>query len=77
MLNGYLFGYYATPIVKLLSFFTEEYDVKWNERAESMLKTLAESCVCSYVQAPKTTEFPDIIRLWLQENNGEDSCLNT
>jgi hypothetical protein len=57
MLNGYLFGYYASPIVKILGYFEKGYDRPWNAYAQKMLKEAVEACRAYDVQSEESVEF--------------------
>lgn len=61
ILNGYLFGYYATPIVKILAYFDEEYRNDWDNFAKSMLKEMTENCNCCLILAETPESFYEIV----------------
>lgn len=61
ILNGYLFGYYNTPIVKILSYFDRIYDIPYGEIAEKMLQDMVEHCHCRCIQASNTMDFYRLI----------------
>lgn len=61
MLNGYLFNYYSSPIVKILGYFDETYDIPYKERAEKMLRNMVEHCHCRCIQAKDTMDFYQLI----------------
>lgn len=50
ILNGYMFGYFSSPILKMLAYFDEEYRKPWNDYAIDMVKKLVENCNCLLVQ---------------------------
>lgn len=62
ILNGYLFGYFSTPILKLLAYFDKEYYQPWNEMAEAMLKQVVGRVNCCVVQAETAMDFYELIR---------------
>lgn len=64
-LNGYLFQYYSSPIVKLLAYFSKEYSAAWNVRAEQMLRSMVDRAACATIQCQESTDFAEIIRLQL------------
>ncbi len=64
-LNGYLFQYYSSPIVKLLAYFSRDYAAAWNVRAEQMLRAMVDRAACASLQCQAPTEFAEIIRLQL------------
>lgn len=61
ILNGYLFGYYNTPIIKILSYFDQTYDIPYGERAEKMLQDMVEHCHCRCVRAETPMDFYQLI----------------
>lgn len=61
LLNGYLFGYYNTPVIKILSYFDQVFDVPHGERAEKLLGDMAERCRCRCIQAKDTMDFYRLI----------------
>ena len=61
VLNGYLFHYYSTPIVKILSYFEEEYNRPWDEYAKAFLKSLVENCYCRKIQSEESVDFAEIL----------------
>lgn len=67
ILNGYLFQYYSSPILKVLAYFDPTYDENWNERADQILKEMAGACACYGVQAEHPLEFYGMVH-----SNGSD-----
>ena len=61
MLNGYVFNYYSSPIVKMLGFFNDKYNWAWNDCAKFMLCTMADNCRCFEIQAEESVDFAKII----------------
>lgn len=61
ILNGYLFGYCNSPIVKILGYFDETYDIPYGERAEKMLRNMVEHCHCRCIRAKDTMDFYRLI----------------
>lgn len=61
ILNGYLFGYYNTPIIKILGYFDEAYDIPYGEKAEKMLQDMVEHCYCRCIRAKDTMDFYQLI----------------
>ena len=66
ILNGYLFNYYSSPIVKVLAFMKQEYQKEWETMAKLMLEKIIANCACRGIQAEKPELFSEII---LQEEN--------
>ena len=64
-LNGYLFQYYSSPVVKLLAYFSKEYAAAWSVRAEQMLTHMVKRSACAAVQCQAPEDFAEIIRLQL------------
>ena len=58
ILNGYLFNYYSSPIVKILGYFDESYYMNWNTYADEILENLIKQCECRLLQSDKSEEFP-------------------
>lgn len=67
LLNGYLFQYHCSPIVKILAYFDEQYQIRWEEKAEQLLCRMAQNCRCSRVQAQHPADFVQRLRLDGQE----------
>ncbi len=61
ILNGYLFNYYSSPIVKVLGYFNKEYSKPWNELAETLLRDMTNNSNCCGIQSEKALDFWDII----------------
>lgn len=61
ILNGYLFNYYSSPIVKILGYFDRKYDISWEERAAGMLRDMAEHCMCHCIRAENAMDFYHLI----------------
>lgn len=57
ILNGYLFQYYSSPIVKVLGYFDSVYAAPWNVRAEAMLAQMADRCSCCMLQEEEPLAF--------------------
>lgn len=62
LLNGYLFNYYSSPIVKILGYFNNEYYKEWNEDAKAMLKTITDTCNCYEIKSEVNSDFTDALR---------------
>ena len=60
ILNGYLFHYYSTPIVKGLIYFDERYDRPWSVYAEDFLKKMTTNCCCYQLQSEESVDFAEI-----------------
>lgn len=59
MLNGYLFGYYSTPIVKMLGYFEQDYDLPWNTMSDRILRETVKACNVYDVQFEESVKFAD------------------
>ncbi len=57
MLNGYLFNYYSSPIVKVLGYFDPSYCKPWSETALTMLRDMATACRCRSIQCASPLDF--------------------
>lgn len=62
IVNGYLFNYCSSPVVKVFSFFDYKFSLSWQEKAEKMLKDILEQCNCCLIQCETPFEFTDKIR---------------
>lgn len=60
MLNGYLYNYYSSPIIKILGYFDEKYDKSWTTYAETFLKNMVNSCRCCELQTEESGDFAGI-----------------
>lgn len=70
ILSGYLFGYYSTPIVKILAYFDVEYRINWNARAFDILEQMINHCNCRLICAETPIEF---YKLTDFKNNGTEA----
>ena len=61
ILNGYLFNYYSSPIVKVLGYFDENYGEMWNRYAEKMLGEMVENCNCHPIRCEDFTQFDSLV----------------
>ena len=59
IINGYLFNYYSTPIVKVLGLFDDQFCVPWQEKADEMLKDLFDRSNCFLLQYENASMFAD------------------
>lgn len=57
ILNGYLFHYFSSPIVRVLGYFDSTYAAPWNRYAEELLEQMAEHCSCRELQEAHTLDF--------------------
>lgn len=62
ILNGYLFHYYSSPIVKVLSYFDEEYDKPWEKMSNTLICDMVSRSKCYLVQAKTSEEFADVVK---------------
>lgn len=61
ILNGYLFNYYSSPIIKVLGFFDEEKSIQWQKLADEMLNHVVNISDCHFLQLESATKFADEI----------------
>lgn len=61
MMNGYLFNYCATPIVKILGYFDETYCQDWYKRATAYLEQLLDRCQYNFVYADDPTQYSSLV----------------
>ena len=61
ILNGYLFNYYSSPIVKVLAFMNQEYQKEWETMARLILKKIIANCKCLGIQAERPELFAQVI----------------
>lgn len=61
MLNGYLFQYFSSPIIKLLSYFCEDYRISWNQMAERMIEQMVLNTQSCSIQCEKSADFAEIL----------------
>lgn len=61
VLNGYLFNYYSSPIIKILAFFNDEYCEAWNDCAERILRNMVEANECHYFKSEMPVDFSGLI----------------
>lgn len=62
ILNGYLFNYYSSPIVKILAYFDSGYDSDWNKKSEEILKEMVACCECRIVHSKDPIAYQEHIR---------------
>ncbi|MBR5309850.1 MAG: hypothetical protein IKU42_01840 [Oscillospiraceae bacterium] len=61
ILNGYLFNYYSSPIVKTLGYFDEEYYKPWNNVSEKILEKMMNKKNCYIIKSEDSKSFAEII----------------
>ena len=61
LLNGYLFQYNSSPVIKILACFSKGFRIRWNELAEQLLGNIVSKASCVYVRRKTPDEFSDII----------------
>ena len=61
VLNGYLFNYCSSPVVKILSYFDAEYSKDWYECVEKQMEALVNSSEHSIVYSKNAFEFSEQI----------------
>lgn len=61
MLNGYLFNYYSSPVVKVLGYFSPDYRLPWSDMALTMLRDMTAACRCRGIQCASPLDFWHII----------------
>lgn len=57
ILNGYLFNYYSSPIIKILGYFNLDYCVKWNDWADELLHSITDNSKCYVIQSENSLDF--------------------
>lgn len=68
MLNGYLFNYYSTAIVKILGLFEKEFCKSWEQDAGAILGRMVEEYSCRFVQSENPLDFYELIHMDIGEN---------
>ena len=61
ILNGYLFHYFTSPIIKILGYFDKDLCRDWNEYAEVIINNMVDICNCNEIECKKPLEFSDIV----------------
>ena len=61
ILNGYVFHYYSSPIVKILGYFNPEYCKEWNLHAKEILTQLVDLSECHIIHSGNVMEFSKIV----------------
>lgn len=61
ILNGYLFNYYSSPVIKILGYFDTSFDIAWNERAKNILERLVSMCEGQIICSPNPLRFGSLI----------------
>jgi hypothetical protein len=61
MLNGYLFEYYSSPIIKILGYFDHSYCVKWNELAKDVFSTASDDRECVEICSERSMDFYKLV----------------
>lgn len=56
VLNGYLFQYYSSPIVKVLGYFEQSFCADWNAQANSIFQSLVNTTQC-YILSSKNPHY--------------------
>lgn len=57
ILNGYLFNYYSSPIVKILAFFDDDFNKPWEKYAADLLVGMIENNDCYMIQSYNKDDF--------------------
>ncbi len=61
ILNGYLFNYLTSPIIKVLGYFDMDFSADWNTASTDALKAVFSEKNCSGIQAQKSPELPELV----------------
>lgn len=61
ILNGYLFNYLSSPIVKLLGYFDPEFSIEWETEAQKILKKLVDESKCHVIYSSDAFAFANIV----------------
>lgn len=72
ILNGYLFHYYASPIVKILGYFDPRYAEEWDLYTQKLLKQFADSCTCHVVRAHDPLAYGELVHGLVIGGDGKD-----
>ncbi len=62
ILNGYLFDYYSSPIIKILAYFDSGFDEPWNNIAGEIIKDMVLRSGCRCIQAKSPQDFSGMIQ---------------
>lgn len=62
VLNGYLFNYCSSPIVKLLAYFSKEYHIEWYSRILMMLEQMVSENDCHIVGSSDPLKFSEKVQ---------------
>lgn len=62
ILNGYLFSYYSSPIIKILGYFSNSYCKDWNSFANEKIENLHNQCDCHIVCSENPMDFCDLVQ---------------
>lgn len=63
ILNGYLFSYYSSPIIKMLGYFDDRYDIPWEKQADIILSNMVDNCRCRCIEAENSMDFYKLLRI--------------
>jgi len=61
ILNGYLFNYFSSPILKILAFMKKDYSEDWGKISDSILKTIVTNCNCHSIQTKNSAGYQSSI----------------
>ena len=61
VLNGYLFNYCSSPIVKILAYFSKQYRVEWYSDASRMLEKMVKENDCHIIGSADPLKFSEIV----------------
>lgn len=72
ILNGYLFQYYSSPIVKVISYFNSNYEEEWNDKANQIIDKAAARSDCLQIQTESPHDFCRLIQKMISNENEVD-----
>ncbi len=69
ILNGYLFNYYSSPIVKVLGYFEKDFGENWNLCSHNVLSDMVGNCDCYLIRCENFEDFDNIIHAKVSGEN--------
>lgn len=69
VLNGYLFNYYSSPIVKVLGFFEKDFCTNWSACCFDMLTKMVDNCDCYLISSEDFTAFDSLVHSKISGEN--------
>lgn len=72
IVNGYLFNYYSSPIIKVLGYFKKEFDNSWNENYQKTLFEIIDRICCIEIQTNNPIDYEKIVQRFLMGGKYEN-----